>query len=52
MMKVLKNAQPQWIKYRDADFKLITENEGRNKGTMWLMVTDGHRLNFVKQRTL
>jgi uncharacterized protein YecT (DUF1311 family) len=50
--KALKNAQSQWIKYRDAEFKLVDETEGQNEGTIWLLVTDGHRLSFVRQRAL
>jgi uncharacterized protein YecT (DUF1311 family) len=50
--KALKAAQSQWIKYRDAEFKLIDETEGKNDGTMWLIVTDGHRLQIIKKRAL
>jgi len=49
---VLKTAQLQWIKFKDAEFKLIDVTEGRNEGTMWLTVTDGHRLDFVRKRAL
>lgn len=50
--KTLKEAQTLWIKYRDSEFKLNDEIIGSKEGTMWLTVSDGDRVEFVKQRTL
>lgn len=50
--KSLKEAQTSWIKYRDSEFKLNDEIIGSKEGTMWLTVSDGDRVEFVKQRTL
>ncbi len=49
---LLKNAQLQWIKFRDAESKLIDATEGRKSGTIWLTITDGHRLELVRKRAL
>jgi uncharacterized protein YecT (DUF1311 family) len=48
----LKTAQLQWIKYREAEFKLGNEIIGTKPGTMWLQVTASSAMNFVKRRAL
>ena len=50
--KALKTSQAMWIKYRDSEFKLNNEIVGTREGTMWLLVGDGDRVEFVKRRAL
>ena len=49
---ILKSAQQQWVRYKDAEFKLIDKTEGRKSGTMWLVIADDHRVNIIKQRAI
>lgn len=50
--KALKSAQLSWIKYRDSEFKVISEIIGKKEGTMWLPIYDEHRKDLVKTRAL
>ena len=50
---VLKEAQRQWIIYRDNEFKLIdTHYYSQLEGTMWHPVAAGEKMKMVKERAL
>jgi uncharacterized protein YecT (DUF1311 family) len=48
----LQKAQRAWLKFRDAETAASFEIIGRQEGTMWLLVSEGHCLEIVKRRTL
>lgn len=48
----LKTAQLEWLKYRDADFKLIDSVYATLQGTMYLPMRIAERLEVVKKRAL
>jgi uncharacterized protein YecT (DUF1311 family) len=48
----LKAAQLQWIKYRDAEFKLIDDVYSTLEGTMYIPMRVGQRIEVIKQRAL
>jgi uncharacterized protein YecT (DUF1311 family) len=49
----LREAQRQWIVYRDKEFKFIlTLYYGQMQGTMWTNVASMSRLKVVKQRAI
>ncbi len=50
--KALKSAQLSWIRYRDTEFKLISETYGKKDGTMWLVIYDDHRKELIRSRAL
>jgi len=50
--KDLKQAQSEWIKYRDAEFKLIDSIYSSLQGTMFTPMRAGDRVEIVKKRTL
>jgi uncharacterized protein YecT (DUF1311 family) len=49
---VLKAAQLEWIKLRDADFKLIDSLYDTLQGTMYIPMRLDSRLELVKRRAL
>jgi uncharacterized protein YecT (DUF1311 family) len=55
--KQLKNAQLQWLKYRNAEFKAIDEiyvvlSEKMEGGTMWRLLPINAKVEIIKQRVL
>lgn len=50
--KALKTAQRKWLKYRDAEFKLIDHIYSYEKGTMNIPFNAHARLKVVKKRVL
>lgn len=48
----LQKAQRAWLKFRDAETTASFEIIGRQEGTMWALVSEGHCLEIVKRRTL
>ncbi|MFZ2419083.1 MAG: lysozyme inhibitor LprI family protein [Smithellaceae bacterium] len=50
--KVLKASQASWLKFRDAESKLSDLIVNSREGTMWLIVGDGDRMEFIKKRAL
>lgn len=50
--EVLKAAQLEWIKGRDADFKLIDSIYDTLQGTMYIPMRIDARMELVKKRTL
>jgi uncharacterized protein YecT (DUF1311 family) len=48
----LKAAQVQWIKYRDAEFKLIDDIYSTLEGTMYIPMRVSRRMDVIKQRAL
>jgi uncharacterized protein YecT (DUF1311 family) len=48
----LKTAQLEWLKYRDADFKLIDSVYDTLQGTMYHPMRMAERLEVVKKRAL
>ena len=46
-----KTAQRQWLKYRDAEFKLISKIYDR-KGSMYYTLSAYRRMNFVRARAI
>lgn len=50
---VLKEAQREWIVYRDKEYKLIDSHYLRQlEGTMWHPVAAGEKVKIVKERAL
>lgn len=47
----LRTAQRQWLKYRDAEFKLNSKLYGR-KGSMYYTLSAYRRMNIVRTRAL
>lgn len=50
--EVLKSAQLEWIKHRDADFKLIDSIYETLEGTMYISMRLDERVELVKRRAL
>ena len=50
--KVLKVSQTSWLKFRDAESKLADLIVNGKDGTMWLIVGDSDRMEFIKKRAL
>ncbi|MDM8562650.1 DUF1311 domain-containing protein [Candidatus Marithioploca araucensis] len=55
--KQLKNAQLQWLKYRNAEFKAIDEiysvlYEKSGGGTMWRLLPINAKVEIIKERVL
>lgn len=48
----LKAAQLEWLKYRDAEFKLIDSIYDTLQGTMYIPMRIAERLEVVKKRAL
>jgi uncharacterized protein YecT (DUF1311 family) len=48
----LKAAQLDWLKYRDAEFKLIDNLYSNLQGTMYLPMLAWDQMNIVKKRAL
>lgn len=50
--QALKAAQLEWLKYRDAEFKLIDALYDTKEGTMYISMRAEDRLRIVKKRAL
>ncbi len=50
--KVLKASQTSWLKFRDAELKLLDLILNGKEGTMWLIVGDSDRMELIKKRAL
>ena len=50
--QVLRAAQAEWIKYRDAEFNLIDALYETKEGTMYISMHAEDRLRVVKKRAL
>lgn len=50
--QVLREAQRQWLAFRDAEFKAIDAFYSSKDGTMYLPMRAGDRLELVKARAL
>ncbi|MEN6359817.1 MAG: lysozyme inhibitor LprI family protein [Smithella sp.] len=50
--KVLKASQASWLKFRDAESKLSDLIVNSREGTMWLIVGDSDRMEFIRKRAL
>ena len=50
--QALREAQRQWILYRDAEFKLIDEMYKTKDGTMYIPMRAADRLEIIKTRAL
>jgi uncharacterized protein YecT (DUF1311 family) len=50
--QALKAAQLEWLKCRDAEFKLIDSIYSTLDGTMYIPMHYGQRMDIVKQRAL
>ena len=50
--QALKEAQVEWIKYRDAEFKLINTIYSSRQGTMYAPMHASARTEVVKKRAL
>lgn len=48
----LRDAQRQWLVYRDKEFEFIGTMYGNMDGTMWKIVAADCRNSFVRQRAL
>lgn len=48
----LQRSQRAWLAFRDAEFRTIAALTGNKQGTMWGPVSDGQRLQIVKDRAL
>jgi uncharacterized protein YecT (DUF1311 family) len=48
--KVLKEAQKEWIKHRDMEFKLLDKIYGYKEGTMYLPMHADSRMEIVRGR--
>ena len=48
----LKEAQRQWLTYRDKELIFSYEMYGNKDGTMWTNVSTGRHLEIVKQRAI
>lgn len=50
---LLRDAQREWIKYRDKEFTFIKGYYfGEKEGTMWYPVADGEKMKLLKNRAL
>ncbi len=48
--QTLKAAQLEWLKYRDADFKLIDSIYDKLQGTMYIPMRLDQKMQFIKHR--
>lgn len=48
----LKNAQRQWLKYRDSEYKFSDEFYFGKEGTMWRVIAVQRQVDIIKARTL
>lgn len=48
----LKEAQRQWLIYRDKELIFSYEMYGNKDGTMWTNVSTGRHLDIIKQRAI
>jgi uncharacterized protein YecT (DUF1311 family) len=48
----LKNAQVEWLRFRDAEFKLIDDIYSTLQGTMYIPMRVSERVEIVKKRAL
>jgi len=49
---VLKDAQVQWLKFRDAEFKLLSSIYDKIEGTMYIPMRADSRMQIVKNRAI
>jgi uncharacterized protein YecT (DUF1311 family) len=49
---ILKQAQLDWLKYRDSEFQLINMVYSQLQGTMYIPVAVDRKIKIVKTRTL
>lgn len=50
--RVLKNAQRNWINYRDSEFLMLTTIYGNLAGNQWQLLIIATKVEIVKQRAL
>lgn len=50
--KNLQESQRKWIKFRDDEFKFIDSLYSQNTGTMWPLLINDNKYNFIKNRAL
>ena len=48
----LKEAQKQWLNFRDKEIQLISDAYGKRDGTMWIIVTADKINQLVRQRAV
>ncbi len=51
-LEVMRQAQRDWVEYRNREFRLIEAIRGELDGTMWGPVMAGQRVALVKARAL
>lgn len=47
---LLKSAQLEWLKYRDAEFKLLDTIYDKLQGTMYIPMRIDQKMQFIKRR--
>jgi uncharacterized protein YecT (DUF1311 family) len=48
----LREAQRQWIIYKDKEIKFFTDVYGKQDGTMWNLSISDKRMQLIRQRTV